>query len=98
LKPPIGANLRSSFVRAVPRLGALPKLRTYQCKACAAIYTGAFVSDTKYVTWIADKRRRRRLEPPRGRERHQGRDDPAFATSNPAAQYLYASMTIFTPR
>ncbi len=29
------------FVRAVPRLGALPELRTYECKACAVTYTEA---------------------------------------------------------
>jgi hypothetical protein len=42
------------FLRAVPRLGALPELRTYQCTLCAAICTGAFFSDTSDVTWIAD--------------------------------------------
>ena len=29
------------FVRSVPRLGALPELRTYECKACGVTYTEA---------------------------------------------------------
>ena len=29
------------FVRAVPRLGALPELQTFECKACGVMFTDA---------------------------------------------------------
>ncbi len=39
LCPNCGQTMR--FVRAVPRLGALPELRTYECKPCGVSYTEA---------------------------------------------------------
>ena len=37
--PSCGRPMR--FVRAIPRLAALPELRTYECKGCAVTYTEA---------------------------------------------------------
>ena len=39
LCPSCGRPMR--FVRSVPRLGALPELRTFECKACGVTYTEA---------------------------------------------------------
>ena len=41
------------FVRAVPRLAALPELRTYECEPCGVTYTAAVepIEDAD-VAWI----------------------------------------------
>lgn len=39
LCPSCGRPMR--FVRSLPRLGALPELRTFECKACGVTYTEA---------------------------------------------------------
>jgi len=49
--PNCGKPMR--FVRSVPRLAALPELRTYGCKACGVSYTAA-VESGDGVTWIED--------------------------------------------
>lgn len=45
LCPSCGRPMR--FVRAIPRLGALPELRTYECLACAVTYTDAVERDAE---------------------------------------------------
>jgi len=53
LCPNCGRPMR--FCRAIPRLGALPELRTYDCKACGVSYTEAIEgSGEKDVAWIED--------------------------------------------
>lgn len=43
------------FVRAVPRLAALPELRSFQCKACGISCTGAIEpGDGNDIAWIED--------------------------------------------
>ena len=37
--PSCGRPMR--FVNAVPRLGALPELQTFECKACGVMFTEA---------------------------------------------------------
>jgi len=43
LCPSCGRPMR--FKRAIPRLGALPELRTYECAGCAVTYTEAVEPD-----------------------------------------------------
>ena len=45
------------FVRSIPRLAALPELRTYECKPCGVTYTAAVepVEDAD-VAWIERSR------------------------------------------
>ena len=53
LCPHCGRPMR--FVRAVPRLAALPELRTYACRACGVSYTEAVEDgDESAAAWIED--------------------------------------------
>lgn len=44
------------FLRSLPRVAALPELRTYQCKACAVTYTEAIEPDSEpeEIAWIEE--------------------------------------------
>jgi len=42
-----------TFVRSVPRVGGLPELRSYECKACRVAYTAA--GDERRTDWTAPR-------------------------------------------
>ena len=42
-----------TFVRSVPRVGGLPELRSYECKACKIAYTAA--GDERRTGWMAPR-------------------------------------------
>jgi len=45
------------FVRSIPRLAALPELRSYECKPCGVTYTAAVVPDVAAdLAWIERSR------------------------------------------
>jgi len=51
--PSCGRPMR--FLRAVPRLGALPELRSYQCAICGVTYTEAVeLDDADEAAWIEE--------------------------------------------